>query len=92
MTPVRVVEVPRGTPAPHGIPDFTRHSTIELVDRVLADDEALQLILRALTRRANEGSLSSTMTPDANALARALNPPDDSSPEDQWLSRELGLG
>lgn len=74
-TPVRVVEVPRASPAvriPVIVPRDLR--TSELVSAVLADRLALQLVLDELTRQARKGTLDRTVRADAQALARVLLP------------------
>ena len=74
-TPVRVVEIPRVSPAvqiPVIVPRDLR--TSELVAAVLADRLALQLVLDKLTYQARNGTLDRAVRADAQALARVLLP------------------
>lgn len=74
-TPVRVVEVPRVSPAvqvPVIVPRDLR--TSELVAGVLADRDALRLVLDRITRQARDRTLDRGVRSDCLELARVLLP------------------
>ena len=73
--PVRVVEIPRVSPAvqiPVIVPRDLR--TSELVAAVLADRDALRLLLDKLTYQARNRTLDRTVRSDCYELARVLLP------------------
>lgn len=73
--PVRVVEVPRVSPAVQ-IPVIVPRelSTAELATAVLADRHALQLVLGGLTHQARNRTLDRAVRADCLELARVLLP------------------